>query len=77
MRVTLTTDRAGLLWKQHQGQTIDLPKAEARQLIATGQAVLAPDQPPAVPSGPVARQRPEARTVQPKGPQGGDIHEDR
>ncbi len=38
MRVRLTTDRAGPLGLQHDGEIVDLPRAEALRLIHRRQA---------------------------------------
>jgi hypothetical protein len=38
MRVSLTTDRSGYGWAQYAGQIVDVSPAEARRLIAAGQA---------------------------------------
>jgi len=39
MRIELTTERAGTLRHDREGDVIDVPEAEARRLIASGQAV--------------------------------------
>lgn len=52
MKVKLTTDRAGYGWQQFEGETHELPDAEARALLAAGQAELPP-------ADPVTERRPE------------------
>ena len=38
MRVRLTSDRAGWGWEEHEGDLVELPEADARRLIESGQA---------------------------------------
>ncbi len=45
MQVLLTTDRAGMSWSQHEGDTVNVSDEEGARLIAAGQGLAVEQQP--------------------------------